>query len=95
MGALFGSDGFPTQGPMIVPATTKGRWVAVDMRLVGIPTRLPDTEDGVVAQLADTTKLAECYWRGEASRDPFNELLCDGLAVSNWGADAEQTERRG
>ena len=79
--STFAPSGFPTSGPMVIPARTNGRWVPVDMHLFrAVPALAPD-EAAIAAALNTTERLAECYWTGGASSAPITELLCEGLDV--------------
>lgn len=77
----FDANGFPTTGPMIVPAMTRGRWVAVDMHLFALPLPLRDDEVVIKVMLAELDRLA-----GDQSGNLVVELLCEGLDVEGWGA---------
>ena len=82
--ATFDASGWATSGPMIIPARTRGRWVAVDMRLFDLPAGLSPSEDVITTQRVQLEALAERYWHGERSNRPLVELLCDGLDVDGW-----------
>jgi hypothetical protein len=80
----FGPSGFPTSGPMIVPARTRGRWVPVDMRLFKSAAPLAPDQAAITRARETTERLAESYWKGGTSQARITELLCDGLDVEGW-----------
>jgi hypothetical protein len=69
---------------MVIPAHTRGRWVALDMHLFQTPSVLAPDETMISAALERLSRLAEHYWSGAASSAPITELLCDGLDVDGW-----------
>jgi hypothetical protein len=86
--STFAPSGFPTTGPMIIPARTRGRWVPVDMRLFQVPPQLAPDPGAITAARDATLQLAERYWAGDASAAPVTELLCEGLDVDGWAGYA-------
>ena len=82
--STFAPSGFPTSGPVIIPARTRGQWVPVDMHLFRTVPTLEPNEAAITAALNTTERLAESYWTGGASSAPITELLCDGLDVDGW-----------
>jgi len=57
----------------------RGRWVALDMHLFGIPSAITRDAGSNAAALAEVEALAERYWRGEQSDAPFVEVLAEKL----------------
>ena len=82
--STFAPSGLPTSGPMIIPAETQGRWVALDMHLFQTPPVLTPDAPTIRAALETLARAAEHYWAGAASSAPITELLCDGLHVDGW-----------
>jgi hypothetical protein len=75
--------GFAVNGKMGVPARTSGAWVALDMN--GCQAYAIPPDGASLAQLiAGLERVAEAYWNGQTTAEPFIEILAERLAVDGW-----------
>jgi hypothetical protein len=72
--AVFAPSGVALAGPMIVPATTRGRWIALDMHLFKVAGPLIPDPAVLEATRIAYCDLAERYWSGQCTDQPLTDV---------------------
>ena len=86
------ATGLRVSGKMILPATTEGPWIALDMCRFEMPQYLVDDPEVMCAAFDQLVARATRYWAGEMSDRGQIEFLCTGLNVEGWGAPSSVTD---